>query len=204
MEGFPGINNDRSNKYLKVTKMNFKKNIKASGTVGMISAGIWLIALFIEYKFGLLPPGNGSWLYYVDQLLFFLALTGYLLMLLGLWHSHAVGDSRFGKISLGIFMTGIGALLIAQIFQWIIHNPDFFLYPVGGIFQLAGGILTGIAVFAAKRWSGWQRFAPLLQGLYYLVVLFIPIAVSNQSPTQLTEGVWQVTWFITSLALYTS
>lgn len=184
--------------------MNFEKNIRASGTVGMVSAGIWLIALSIEYKFGLLPPGNGSWLYYFDQFLFFFALAGYLLMLLGIWHSDAVRDSRFGKISLGIFMTGIGALLIAQVFQLIIHNPDFFLYPVGGIFQLVGGVLTGIAVVVTKRWKGWQRFAPLVQGVYYLVVLFIPIVISNQSPTQLTEGLWQVTWFITSLALYTS
>lgn len=184
--------------------MNFKNNIKASSSVGMVSAGIWLIALFIEYKFGLLPPGNGSWLYYIDQVLFFLALTGYLLMLLGLWHSDAVRDGWFGKISLGIFMTGIGVLLVAQIFQLITHNPDFFLYPVGGIFQLVGGVLTGIAVVVARGWKRWQRFAPLLQGLYYLVVLFIPIVASNQSPTQLTEGLWQVTWFITSLALYTS
>jgi len=94
--------------------------------------------------------------------------------------------------------------LLAQILQPILHNPDFFLYPVGGIFQLLGGVLTGIAVVTAKRWNGWQRFAPLLQGLYYLIVLFIPIVVSNQSPTQFTEGLWQVTWFITSLALYTS
>jgi hypothetical protein len=101
-------------------------------------------------------------------------------------------------------MTGIAALLLAQIVQPILHNPDFFLYPVGGIFQLVGGVLTGIAVVVAKRWDGWQRFAPLLQGLYYLIVLFIPIVVSNRSPTELTEGIWQVTWFITSLALYTS
>lgn len=184
--------------------MNLKNNIKALGSVGMVSAGIWLAALFVEYRNGLLPPGNGSWLYYLDQAGFFIALAGYLVMLLGVWQSKAMGDNTFGKISLGIFITGIAALLIAQIFQLIIHNPDFFLYPVGGIFQLLGGVLTGFAVVFAKRWNGWQRFAPLLQGLYYLLVLFIPIVVSNQSPTELTEGLWQVTWFITSLALYTS
>lgn len=69
-------------------------------------------------------------------------------------------------------------------------NPDFFLFPVGGIFQLFGGLLTGIAVILAKRWSGWQRFTPLLQGLYYLFVLFLPILISNQSPSQLRETLW--------------
>jgi hypothetical protein len=177
---------------------------KIAGVVGMVSAGLWLAALFIEYKFGLLPPGDGSWFYYSNQAGFFVALAGYLVMLLGFWQSKAMGENRFGKISLGIFITGIAALLIAEVFQLITHNPDFFLYPIGGLFQLLGGVLTGFAVVTAKRWNGWQRFAPLLQGLYYLIVLFIPIVVSNQSPSQLTEGLWQMTWFITSLALFTS
>lgn len=184
--------------------MNSTNKVRTSSIIGMCAAGLWLAALFIEYQFGLIPPGDGSWLYYVDQFVFFLALTGYLFMLLGLWQSKAAGNGRFGKTSLGIFITGIAALLVAQIVQWLTKNPDFFLYPVGGIFQLLGGLLTGIAVVTAKRWSGWQRFAPLLQGLYYLIVLFIPIVVSNQDPTQLTEGLWQVTWFITSLALFTN
>lgn len=135
--------------------------------------------------------------------MFFIALAGYVFMLLGLWHARAAGSSIFGKISLGIFIAGLVALLIAQIVQLLTNNPDFFLFPVGGIFQLLGGLLAGIAVATAKRWNGWQRFALLFQGLYYLIVLFLPIVISNQSPSQLAESVWQITWFITSLALFT-
>ncbi len=177
---------------------------RVSGMVGMFSAALWLAALFVEYRFGLLPPGDGSFLYYADQAAFFIALAGYLIMLLGMWQSKAAGDGLFGKISLGIFIAGLISLLIAQVVQWITNNPDFFLFPVGGIFQLLGGILTGIAVATNRRWSGWQRFAPLLQGVYYLVVLFLPIVISNQSPSQWAEGLWQVTWFISSLALFTT
>ncbi|MCE9646778.1 MAG: hypothetical protein K8S20_12330 [Chloroflexi bacterium] len=184
--------------------MESNHKIQRPGLIGMLAAGLWLAALVVEYHYGLLPPGNGSWMYYADQSVFFLALMGYLIMLVGLWQSKAAGEGRFGKISLGIFIAGIAALLIAQVVQWLTKNPDFFLFPVGGILQLLGGLLTGTAVVTAKRWSGWQRFAPLLQGLYYLIVLFIPIAVSNQSPSELTEGLWQVTWFITSLALYSA
>lgn len=183
--------------------MNSKSQIRVSSIVGMASAGLWIIALSIEYRYGLQPPGNGSLLYFVDQIMFFIALAGYLIMLLGLWKSQAAGDGVLGKISLGIFVAGLVALLIAWIAQWLLKDPNFFLYPVGGIFQLLGGLLTGIAVIAAKRWDGWQRYAPLLQGLYYLIALFLPIAISNQSPTQLGESLWQVTWFITSLALFT-
>jgi hypothetical protein len=183
--------------------MNSQKLARLAGLVGMASAVLWLIALTIEYRYGLQPPGDGSSLFYVDQAMFFLALLGYLFMLLGLWRSSAMGDGRFGKISLGIFIIGLVSLLIAQVVQWLMKNPDFFLFPVGGLFQLLGGLLTGIAIVTAKRWHGWQRFAPLLQGSYYLLVLFIPVVVSNQGPTQLTESLWQVTWFLTSLALFT-
>jgi hypothetical protein len=64
--------------------------------------------------------------------------------------------------------------------------------------------LTGIAVAASKHLSGWQRFAPLLQGLYYLIVLFLPVLISNQAPNLLAESFWQVTWILIGLALFTS
>jgi hypothetical protein len=183
--------------------VSVRSQIRMAGVVGMASAVLWLCALFVEYGYGLQPPGDTSLLYYADQAAFFIALAGYLLMLLGLWRSGAAGARITGKIALGIFVAGLAALLVAQVVQWVTQNPDFFLFPIGGVLQLLGGLLTGIAVVAARRWGGWQRFAPLLQGLYYLVALFLPIVVSNQSPTQFGESLWQATWFVTSLALYT-
>ena len=132
-----------------------------------------------------------------------MAFAGYVTMLLGLLRSKAAGDSFLARLALGIFVAGLVSLLIAQIIQWFTSNPDFFIFPVGGVFQLLGGLGTGIAVIAARRWHGWQRFAPLLQGLYYAFVLFLPIALADRSPTLVTEGLWQVTWFTTSLALFT-
>ena len=172
----------------------------------MVSAGIWLVALAIEYKFQLFPPGDGSGLYYADQFLFFIAISGYLFMLTGIWQSRATGDGRFGKISLGIFITAILALWIGLTIGFTTYDLGSltsYLLPIEGILQLFGCLFTGIAVIAAKKWDGWQRFAPMLQGLYYLF-LFILLAAFNQEPTQFTEGLWQVTWFLTSLALFTS
>jgi hypothetical protein len=180
-----------------------KSQIRVSSIVGMASAVLWLPALFIEFRYGLQPPGDGSFLYYADQILFCIGLAGYLIMLLGMWQSKAAGDRIFGKISLGLFVVGMASLLIASIVLMVTNNENFFLLPVGGLFQLLGGLLTGIAVTTSKRWSGWQRFAPLLQVLYYLIVLVLPAVISNQSPNQLTESLYQVTWFITSLALFT-
>ncbi len=180
-----------------------KDQPRISGLAGMASAVIWLVALFIEYSFQLRPPGNGSILYYADQALFFIAMAGYVILLVGVWQAKAAGDGLFGKISLGIFIIGLSALLIAQIVQLLTNNPDFFLFPIGGMMQMLGGLLTGIAVAISGRWNGWQRFAPLLQGLYYLIGLILPLIIFSQPPSQLGESIWQVTWFITSLALFT-
>ncbi len=169
----------------------------------MASACIWIAALFIEYGFHLQPPGNGSFMYYADQALFFIAMAGYIRMLAGLWQAKAAGTGLFGKISLGIFITGLSALLVAQIVQLLSNDPNFFLFPIGGLLQLLGGLLTGIAAAVSGHWDGWQRFAPLLQGLYYLAALILPLILFNRPPSQLGEAIWQVTWFITSLALYT-
>ena len=77
--------------------------IRFSAIVGMASAALWLIALSMEYRYGLQPPGNGTALYLADQIIFFVALAGYLMMLLGLWKSGAAGDGATGRISVGIF-----------------------------------------------------------------------------------------------------
>lgn len=96
----------------------------------MVSAGLWIIALFIEYQYGLWPPGNSSLLYYIDQFMFFVAMAGYMTMLIGLLKSNAAGSGIFGKITLGIFITGLASLLIAQVVQLLTKNPDLFLYPI--------------------------------------------------------------------------
>ncbi len=182
--------------------MNSNIYPRNAAVVGMISAILWLVALTVEYPFHLQPPGDGSLLYYLDQFLFFIAMAGYVILLLGLWQAKAAGNGVFGKISLGIFIAGLVALLIAQIVSMLTRNPNFFLYPIGGMLQMLGGLLTGIAVVTARRWDGWLRFTPLLQGLYYLL-LILSLVIFNQPPTQLTESIWQVTWFLTGIALFT-
>lgn len=134
-------------------------HIKTSGAVGMASTVLWLIALTIEYKFQLFPPGDGSGLYFVDQVMFLVAMAGYLFMLTGLWQSKAAGEGRFGKISLGIFITAISAWVIG-IAIGLIYDLDPYLLPIGGILQLFGGLLTGIAVITAKKMERLAAIRP--------------------------------------------
>ena len=66
------------------------------------------------------------------------------------------------------------------------------------------GLLSGIAVAIGKKWQGWTRFAPLLQGVYFLLVMMIlpPILTGSNEPTLLTESLWMATWFLLGLALF--
>jgi hypothetical protein len=178
----------------------------------MVASAVWIVALVVEYQFGLQPPGDGSALYSADQAAFTLAELGYLLMLIGLFRSRAGGDGTFGGVAIGIWAIAIGALVIGQLLQFlgVVVVP---LLPIGGLGQIIGSILTAIAVWRARRWSGWRRLAPTIWASYTFI-LFGAIATgtpglsttsaapSTTSPSELAEAAWQVAWFLVGLALY--
>jgi len=186
--------------------------IRASAIVGMVASAVWIIALVVEYQFGLQPPGDGSALYHADQAAFTLAELGYLLMLIGLFRSRAGGDGTFGRTGIVIWAIAIGALLLGQLLQFV-GVEVIPLLPIGGLGQLIGSLLAAIAVWRARRWWGWRRLAPAIWASYTFILfgaiatgmpgLSTPAAApSSTSPTELAEAVWQVAWFLVGLALY--
>lgn len=177
--------------------------IRRAGVICIAAAMMWIVALFIEYGFGLKPPGHGP-LYILNQLMFFVAMSGFVTTIIGLMWARAAGDGLFGKLALGIFTVGWSLLIVAGIVALITGNPDLPLYPIGGVLSTVGGVLAGIAVVVARRWHGWQRVTVLAYGLYYLLVLFLPIIVANQEPTLVTEVIWGLAWIPIGLALYTT
>ena len=108
----------------------------------------------------------------------------------------AAGSGLFGRISLGLFALGWTVLAVALGVSLVPRAPATdFLLPIGGIASTLGGLLTGIAVAAAGCLGGWRSFAPLTQGLYYSLVLFLPL-FAGRKPTQLTESLWTGTWLL--------
>jgi hypothetical protein len=186
--------------------------IRASAIVGMVASAGWLIALVVEYQLGLQPPGDGSALYHADQAAFTLAEIGYLLMLIGLSRSRAGGDGTFGRVGIAIWAIAIGAVALGQLLQFV-GVEVIPLLPIGGLGQLIGSFLTAVAVWRARRWSGWRRLAPAIWSAYTFI-LFGAIATAmpglstpavapiSTSPSELAEAVWQVAWFLVGLALY--
>jgi hypothetical protein len=181
--------------------MNNLNQIRNTGIVCMTAALVWIIAISIEYPFHLQPPGSGA-LYFIDQLLFFIAIAGYVATIGTLIRARVAGDSWFGRIALGLFGMGWSLLLLGQIQDLILNNHDLFLFPIGGLMASLGCLLSGIAIVAAKRWQGWQRWSVLIYAIYYWAALFLPLVIANQEPNQITETIWGLAWLLIGFALY--
>ncbi len=177
--------------------------VRTAGKAGMFGASLWLVALFVEYAYNLFPPGEGA-LFTANQTMFFVAQLCYVTAILGLMLAGA-GGGWLGKVSLGIFLFGwavlAAALGLSLISESLVADA---LIPIGGITSTVGGLLAGITVAVARRLRGPWRFMPLIQGLYLLFVLFLPVAFADRGPTQLTESLWTGTWFLIGLALFAS
>jgi hypothetical protein len=182
--------------------MMIKNRTQIAAVAGMFGALLFFVSLLIEYRYDLFPPGSGS-LFVINQIMFYVAMSGILVMLWGMRKARAGGNGRFARITLTIFPIGWAALILGGVISLISGNFDNLLFPIGGLMMIFG-LLTGITVAAGKQWSGWSRFAPVLQGVYFLLVMMIlpPILTGSNDPTLLTESLWMVTWFLMGLALF--
>ena len=176
---------------------------RTAGILGMLGAGLFFIGLLIEYRYELFPPGSGP-LYVLNQIQFYVAMSGILAMLWGMRAAKAGGDGRLASVSLTLLPIGWAALILGGIISLISGNDDNILSLLGVLTILIFGLLAGIAVARAKNWQGWTRYAPLLQAVYFLVVMMIlpPLLTGSNDPTLLTESLWMAIWFLMGLALY--
>ena len=192
--------------------MNARRTLRATALAGMTAAGLWVIALVVEYQYGLRPPGNGSGLYRADQAAFLVAQVGYLVTLIGLFRSRAGGDGWFGRAAIGIWIMAVAAILLAQVLG-VFGISAVLLLPVVGVGEIIGSVLTSVAVWRAARWSSWRRLAPAVWTAYLLFtigsviaaipIITIPAAAPNpRARSPLAEALWQGAWFLVSLALY--
>jgi hypothetical protein len=187
----------------KEKMMNTINRIRNTGLVCMAAAILWIIAILIEYRYDLQPPGRGL-LYILNQLMFLVALTGYLIGILGLIGGRAAGDGRFGRFTLGLFAFGYSILIVATIVSLPAGNNDNLFFPIGGLAASLGCLLSGIAIVTAKRWQGWQRWSVLIYAIYYWAALFLPLVIANQEPIQITETLWGLAWLLIGFALYSN
>lgn len=183
--------------------MNNMNRIRNTGLVCMAAAILWIVAISIEYPLHLQPPGSGT-VYNLNQAMFLVAITGYVIGIAGLIWSQAAGNGWFGKIALSLFGLGWIMIIIATILSFFSGDNDSFLFPLGGLSASLGCLLSGIAIATAKRWQGWQRWSVLIYAIYYWAALFLPLVIANQEPNQITETIWGLAWLLIGFALYSN
>lgn len=183
--------------------MENQNRIRRAALICMAGALLWIVALLIQYRYGLFAPDGGA-RYVLNQSMFALAMIGHILGVLGLlWAQPVTG--RFGTSTLGLFLAGWCALFVALTFSLLTGSAALdLLLPIGGILGNLCGLLAGIAIVVARRWGGWQRYAVLIYGLYFAFVLLAPNLIAGQEPTLITEAGWELTWLLIGAALYTS
>ena len=108
----------------------------------------------------------------------------------------------FGGISLGLALLGRADFVAAEIHSLIIGD-DSDLLPLGALITAVGMTLVGVAVLRAKRWGGWQRFTPLLAGIYPFVAMF-PFIFITEEPSMLAITGWGLLWTLLGYALWSS
>lgn len=76
----------------------------------------------------------------------------------------------------------------------------------GALLVGLGMLLLGITTAAARRLGGWRRWAPLVVGLYYAVMLPIQIVFfisRGQNPSIALLVLWGLTWALLGYAIFT-
>jgi hypothetical protein len=120
---------------------------------------------------------------------------------LGLAFSGAT-SGWLGGIGLGIALLGRVVFVLAEIHSSILVDESI-LQPVGALITAVGMTLVGIAVLRTGRWGGWQRFTPLLVGVYPFVVMF-PFVIVTGEPNIVAISGWGLPWFLLGYAIWSS
>ena len=183
--------------------MEGASRIRNAGRVCIAASLLWIVAIFMQYGYGLKPPGSGT-LFSINQIMFSVATAGWITGIVGLLWARATGNGWFGKSALGLFAFGWIVLLVAGLLALVTGNHDLPLFPIGGLTSTVGGLLAGVAVVGARRWGGWQRFSVLFYALYYFLVLMLPLMIADREPDLVTEVLWGLAWIPIGIALVAS
>jgi hypothetical protein len=171
--------------------------VRTTGVLCAVGGAAWLVNGAVSLV--LSQPSGAA--FGISEVLWITIQVLLLIGVVGLALSGAA-PGWFGGISLGIALVGRLDFVIAEIHSLIIGD-DSDLLPLGALITAAGMTLVGIVVLRAKRWGGWQRFAPLLTGVYPFVVMF-PFIFITDEPSQLAIVGWGLLWLLLGYAIWTN
>lgn len=169
--------------------------VRMAGLLCVLGAVGWLASGLVLSVAG---PLDGA-AFVVSQVAWILVQSLLLISVAGLAFSGAA-PGWFGGVALGLALLGRVDFVAAEVHSLVIGEESLLL-PLGALVTAVGMTLVGVAVLRANRWTGWQRYTPLLAGVYPFVAMFPLIFVTNE-PSMLAIAVWGLPWLVLGYALY--
>ena len=123
--------------------------------------------------------------------------------LLGIINGNGVGSKVVARALAFIPVAGFAILMVGEPLRWLgMIDMNSVFFGIGWLVQLAGMLLVGILVVAAKTWSGWRRFVPLL------CILSIPVLVGIDNlifgSFGLLSDLIYLSWILLGYVVYTT
>jgi len=120
----------------------------------------------------------------------------------------ATGNSRFGKALLWIITGTLILANISNVYQIIAPQDKstlFFIidwfWPISNLIML----VVGIAVIKAKVLLGWQRFIPLIVGLWFPLTMFAMALVGRDAPIMVVVPYYTaIAWSLLAIVVLTA
>lgn len=174
--------------------------VRVAGTSCFIGGLVWLGGLLASGALGgddVLAQNRP--LFLILEACYLLADVLILVGLVGLWWAGAT-RSRLGRVGLMLALLGRVAFIAAEL-VFVVQGGDDLL-PVAAIVSTLAMLLVGIATLIEQRWGAWQRFAPLLVGVYPFVAMFPFVILA--SPNMVAIAGWGACWALLGVAMRTA
>jgi hypothetical protein len=153
---------------------------------------------------GLEPDGP---LALLSNILSVLLLLGLLGGPVGLLAMGAIGEGHTqlaGRLGAGVAVLGLLSYLGGVAYTTLVDPSMGIFYALGALLSGIGMLTLGVAVILARRLRGWRRQAPVLVGIYYLLMISVQIVFfigPTGQPSELLLGLWGLTWALLGAAI---
>ena len=187
--------------------MSTALRVRTAGFIGMAGGVLWIISIIMEYSLGLFTP-DGSPLRLIHEVLALAGMSGAMAGFLGLFWGQAF-RGRLGPLGIIMHILGWGLIFIGGLALLVIgpaESPLFLVFPIGGNLHDYGYLFIGIAAIISGRWSGWQRWMPLVAAVVNTLTMGLPmlLGVTPDGPGMIPELLNGVMWFGIGLAVFSA
>ena len=187
--------------------MSTLSRVRTAGFIGMAGGVLWIISIIMEYSLGLFTH-DGSLLEGINTLLALAGMSCSMAGFLGLLWGQAF-RGRLGPLGIIMHILGWGLIFIGGLGLILLptgDSPLFLVFPIGGNLHDYGYLFIGIAAIISGRWSGWQRWMPLVAAVVNTLTMGLPmlLGVTPDGPGMIPELLNGVMWFGIGLAVFSA